>query len=98
MSFRKYVTLYVLFCLVGAGLEWSYGKLWGIIGTAPWKYADSPLYYTSLETVPLWGFGGLICVSIYQSFSKGKLKPLLGLIPSLILAAAWIVVYTQFVA
>lgn len=98
MPFGKYLALYLLFCLVGAGLEWGYGKFWGIIGTAPWKYADSPLDYTSLEMVPLWGFGGLICVSIYQSFSKGKLKPLLGLIPLLILAAAWIVVYAQFVA
>ena len=98
MSSRKYVALYLIFCVVGAGLEWCYGRLWGITGTTPWRYADSPLHYTSLEGVPLWGFGGLICVSIYQSFSQGKAKPLLGLIPLLILAAAWIVVYTQFIA
>jgi hypothetical protein len=95
---RKYVTLYLVFCVVGFGLEWCYGKFWSTVGTTPWLYADSSLDYTSLEGAPLWGFGGLICVTIYQSFSAGKVKRLLGLIPLLILSAAWILIYVRFIA
>ena len=97
MSFRKYIALYLLFCVVGAGLEWSYGQFWNLLGTTPWLYADSPLHYTSLEGVPLWGFGGLICVSIYLSLSKGKIRYLSGLIPSLVMAAAWILIYERLI-
>ena len=98
MSFGRYFGLYLIFCVVGAGLEWGYGRFWSIVGTAPWIYADSPLKYTSLEGLPLWGFGGLICVSIYRSYSQRKKKPLLGLIPLLILAAVWIIVYEYLIA
>ena len=98
MSIKKYAALYLIFCVIGAGLEECYGIFWSIVGTTPWIYADSPLVYTSLEGVPLWGLGGLICVTIYLSFSKGKVKYLLGLVPLLILAAAWIFIHAQFIA
>ena len=90
VTFRHYVILYVIFCLIGAGLEWCYGTLWNVVGTTPWLYPDSPLRYTSFEGVPLWGFGGLVCVSVYNTVMRKEAKQLLGVIPSLLLAVLWI--------
>lgn len=90
MKPKNWTALYLMFCVIGAGLEWCYGVLWDMVGTTPWIYPDSPLHYTSFEGIPLWGFGGLICVSVYQAFSKRKVRPLTGLVISLVLAAAWI--------
>lgn len=91
MTILRVAALYVLFCIIGTILEWSYGHLWSLVGgTAPWLYPNSPLGYTSLEVIPLWGFGGLICVSVYRALIEKKLRPLLGAGLSLILAALWI--------
>ena len=92
VTFRHYVILYVIFCLIGAGLEWCYGALWDVVGTAPWLYPDSPLRYTSFGGVPLWGFGGLVCVSVYNTVLRKEAKQLLGVIPSLLLAVLWIII------
>lgn len=94
---KDYIPLYLIFCLIGAGLEWGYGAFWDVVGVTPWLYPDSPLHYTSLEGLPLWGFGGLICVSIYKAVTQRKTKPLIGMVISLVLAALWILIYTQFV-
>jgi hypothetical protein len=93
VTLKHYVILYIIFCLIGAGLEWSYGALWNIVGTTPWLYPDSPLRYTSFEGVPLWGFGGLVCVSVYNAIIKREVKKLLGVIPPLLLAALLIIFY-----
>ncbi len=66
-----------------------------MVGTAPWTYPDSPLRYTSLAMVPLWGFGGLICVSVYRAIVNKKAKLLLGAGVSIILAMLWIAFYSS---
>jgi hypothetical protein len=91
---KIYVFLYLLFCLVGAGLEWCYGAFWDLVGVAPWTYPGSPLHYTSLEMLPLWGAGGLICVFIYRSATQRSAKPLAGVIIALALATLWISLFS----
>ena len=93
VTLKHYVILYIIFCLIGVGLEWSYGALWNIVGTTPWLYPDSPLHYTSFEGVPLWGVGGLVCISVYNAIIKREVKQLLGVIPPLLLAVLWIIFY-----
>ncbi len=89
------VILYIIFCLVGTGLEWGYGTYWDAVGGAPWVYHDSWLHHTSLEGIPLWGFGGLICVSIYNAVTRRNIKLLSGMVISLVLAALWILFYSK---
>jgi len=91
---KDYIILYILFCLVGAGLEWLYGAFWDVVGVTPWTYPDSPLGYTSLEGLPLWGCGGLICVSVYRAFTGRSVKMLSGMVISLVLAASWVLLYS----
>lgn len=98
MPKKDYVFMYLIFCLVGAGLEWSYGMFWNVVGTTPYIYPSSPLCYTSLEVLPCWGFGGLACVSIYRAFLWKKARFLLGTIPPLVLAALWVLIYSWFTA
>ena len=93
VTIKQYAILYIVFCLIGATLEWCYGALWDTVGTAPWIYHDSPLHYTSFEGVPLWGFGGLICVSVYHTIINREVKQLLGAIIALLLATIWIIAY-----
>lgn len=85
------ILLYVVFCIIGAGFEWLYGAFWGAIGITPWIYPDSPVHYTSLEGLPLWGFSGFICVSAYKTIADKRIKSLAGAIVPIILAALWIV-------
>ena len=94
-KFLYWLVLYLVFCIIGAGLEWCYGAFWDTVGTAPWIYTDSPLHYTSLEGLPLWGFGGLVCVSVYRATTNRRAKLLLGTIVSVILAMLWIVFYSN---
>ena len=95
---KYYPTLYLSFCLVGAGLEWAYGTFWSLVGSTPWIYPNSPLHYTSFEGIPLWGLGGLVCVSVYRAITERKAKRLLGVVIPLILAALWILIYARFIA
>jgi hypothetical protein len=92
MKVRDVVLLYVVFCIAGTALEWLYGVYWDWLGDSPWVYGNSPLRYTSLEAMPLWGMGGLICVGIYSAFRRGW-RRLLWVIPPVVLAALWILVY-----
>ncbi len=98
MSKKDYIFLYLILCIIGAGLEWGYGILWNVVGATPWLYPNSPLCYTSLEVLPHWGLGGLVCVSIYRALLSKKARFLLGAIPPLVLAALWILIYTWFIA
>ena len=91
------IILYVVFCIVGAGLEWCYGTFWDVVGVAPWVYPDSWLRHTSLEGVPLWGLGGMICVSIYKAAARRNAKWLLGMLISLVLAVLWIFIYSKVI-
>lgn len=95
---KNYIFLYLLFCLIGAGLEWGYGAFWNVVGTTPWIYPDSPIHYTSLEGLPLWGLGGFIIVAMYKAISWRKAKHLLGMIPPMILGVLWIIVYSSLIA
>lgn len=98
-SMHKYhLSLYILFCLIGAGLEWCYGTFWSLVGTTPWIYSNSPLHYTSLEGLPLWGFGGLLIVSVYEFVMKRRAKLLLGVVAPLLLGVLWVLIHTQFIA
>ena len=92
---KVYLFLYLAFCLVGAGLEWGYGTFWSKVGVAPWVYPNSPLHYTSLEGLPLWGLGGLVSVSIYRAIVDRKAKRLLWAVIPLLLAALWIFFYSR---
>ncbi len=95
---KYYLLLYILFCLIGAGLEWSYGTFWSTVGVTPWIYPNSPVHFTSLEGLPLWGFGGLICILLNQAILQRKAKFLLGVIPLLVLPVLWILIYARFIA
>lgn len=90
---KDILVLYVILCLVGAILEWAYGTLWGLCGQAPWIYPNSILRYTSLEGLPLWGLGGLICITIYRTYQSPSWKIAVGIIPLLALAALWVLFY-----
>lgn len=95
-KFLNIIFLYVVFCLVGAGLEWGYGAFWNIVGTTPWIYPNSPIHYTSLEGLPLWGFGGFIIVAIYKAITQMKPRLLVNILAPLVLAILWITLYTSF--
>ena len=90
---KDVLIIYIILCLVGTFLEWAYGTLWSLCGQTPWIYPDSPLRYTSLETLPLWGVAGLICVIVYRACSNRSWKLSAGVIPLLALAAIWILFY-----
>ena len=90
---RDILVLYVILCLVGAILEWAYGTLWSLCGKSPWIYPDSALKYTSFEGLPLWGLGGIICITVYRSYSSRSWKMMAGIILPLALAALWVVFY-----
>jgi hypothetical protein len=85
--------LYIVLCFVGAFLEWAYGMYWSLCGQTPWSYPDSPMEYTSFEGIPLWGLGGLICITIYRAYSNRSWKILAWLVLPLALAAIWIAFY-----
>ena len=91
------ISLYVAFCIVGAGLELVYGKFWELIGNTPWIYPKSFFQYTSLEGIPLWGFGGLVCIAIYEAIMKRDISWLALAIPPLILAAIWVTICAYFI-
>ncbi len=97
ISAKTKLAFYITFCLVGASLEWAYGAFWGICGTTPWVYPNSLFRYTSLEGLPLWGFGGLVFISIYEALKRREPKLLMGMILPLALALLWIVLYTQII-
>ena len=90
---KDVLVLYVTLCLVGAILEWVYGALWSLCGQTPWLYPNSILQYTSFEGLPLWGLGGLICVTIYRTYRSQSWKVALWIIPLLALAALWVVLH-----
>ena len=92
---KDHIILYFIFCIIGAGLEWFYGTFWDVVGVTPWIYPNSWLHYTSLEGLPLWGFGGLICVSIYTAVRQRSVRLLSGAAISLVLAALWILLYSS---
>lgn len=92
------VILFVVFAVVGPFLEWAYGAFWSLVGVTPWLYANSPLKYTSFEGVPLWGLAGLVALSIYRSVLDRKVARLRGAVIPLVLAAAWILIYANFIA
>lgn len=92
----KSVVLYVVFCVVGAASELSYGAFWSMVGAAPWTYPSSSLHYTSLAVLPLWGLGGLLCVSLYRALLRRELRFLLLMIPLMALAISWILIYSWF--
>ena len=95
IMWKDYLILYPIFCLIGTSFEWCYGTLWNAVGTTPWMYTKSWLSYTSIEGIPLWGFGGLVCVSIYLSFNQRGVRLLSGAAISLVLAALWILLYSS---
>lgn len=95
---KNYIVLYVIFCLVGAGVEWCYGAFWDLIGEPPWLYPESPLLYTSLDWMPLWGFAAFTIHPIYRSVTERKPKLLKGIVAPLALAMLWIAIYSWFIA
>jgi hypothetical protein len=87
---RDILVLYIILCVVGAIVELAYGTLWSLCGQAPWIYPDSIMRYTSFECLPLWGLGGLICITIYRAYSNRSWRISAGIIPPLALAALWV--------
>lgn len=92
---RYVLFFYAVMCIVGAGLEWAYGALWGMLGTAPWLYPGSALHYTSLEVLPMWGFGSLVCVAIYEAVMRRDKHYLVLTMPPLVLAALWVLLWSR---
>jgi len=92
---RDYLFLFLLFCLIGTGLEWVYGTFWNVMGVTLWIYPGSPLAYTSLAVIPQWGFGGLVGISVYRAVMDRSARRLLGAIIPLALAALWVLLYSQ---
>ena len=84
------LVLYIALCFIGTMLELAYGTLWGLCGQTPWIYPNSILRYTSFESFPLWGLGGLICITIYRTYNSRSWKIAVGIIPLLVLAALWV--------
>jgi len=93
MSFKSWLMLYLLFGVLGVALEWCYGALWDVVSSSPWVYPDSPLYYSSLAGLPLWGFGGIICVVVYNVIKEKDTRLLRGMIIPLFLSVLWILFY-----
>lgn len=90
MSLRFYAVLFLIFAVLGLFLEWGYGTLWSAVGICPWIYPDSPLLYSSLEGMPLWGFGGVFGISLYRALAKKRARELLGALISAALTVLWI--------
>ncbi len=95
LSLKYIIGFCVVMCIVGTGLEWAYGAFWSLTGTTPWIYPESALRFTSLEVIPLWGFGGLVCAAIYEAIMRRIPHFLLLAIPPLILAALWILFWSR---
>lgn len=92
-----YVILYVTFCVSGTLFELAYGALWSVVGTAPWIYPSSPMYYTSLAVLPLWGCVGLIGISIYHTLLHKKLKFMRVALIAMVAAALYVIAYSLLV-
>lgn len=95
---KHYLFVWFIFCLIGAGLELAYGAFWSLVGTTPWVYPNSPVHYTSLEGLPLWGLGAWVCISVYMAIQWRSSRALLGVIPPIILGVLWIAIYAWFIA
>lgn len=95
---KNYIVLYVIFCLVGAGVEWCYGAFWDVVGVTPWLYPESPLLYTSLDWMPLWGFAAFVILPIHRAVTERNPKLLKGIVVPLALAMLWIAIYSWFIA
>jgi len=91
---KEYVILWLLFAIIGTALELGYGAFWSAVGTTPWTYPYSALHHTSWAVFPGWGFGGLVCASVYRAFVGRNPRLLLTAIVPLVLSAAWIVIYS----
>ena len=98
MKTRTCISLYLIFCILGAALEYVFGVYWDTIGQSPWVYGESLTRYTSLKVIPLWGFSGLVSISIYRAFIEKKPRYLFGTVVSLALATAWISAYSYAIA
>jgi len=72
-----WVLLFVVFAFYGTFMEWVVGVVWSVFGTCPYVYSGSPLLYTELKMLPLWGVGGLQGVAIYLLLKEWKLSRLL---------------------
>ncbi len=97
-GFINIIIIYLALCFTGAALEYCYGAFWNVVGNTPWIYPLSFLHYTSLEGIPLWGFGGFIAIAVYRTIRKRRAKELLKAIIPLLLAVLWIVIYANFIA
>ena len=91
----KVFGLYLLFCLIGALLEWGYGAFWDLVGTCPWTYPDSPWRWTSPEGLPLWGVAGWLIISLYYAIGKRQARALYGVLACLVVAVLEILIISK---
>jgi hypothetical protein len=89
--FNEALIFFIVACVAGTLLEWLYGNFWNLVGTSPWVYPGSSLGFTSLEVVPLWGMGGLICMALYKAINRRLAKELYLVGIAVVLAALYIV-------
>ena len=85
-----WVLLFVVFALYGTFMEWVVGVVWSRLGTCPYVYPRSPLLYTDLKMLPLWGVCGLQGVAIYLLLKERKLSRMLHF--GLLLAITFVIV------
>lgn len=97
-DFINIIITYLALCFTGAALEWCYGTFWNLVGATPWIYPNSFLHYTSLEGIPLWGFGGFVAIAVYKAIRDRKTRELLGAVVPLVLAALWVLIYAWLIA
>jgi len=90
MSLKFRGVIFLIFAVLGLLLEWGYGTLWSIIGTCPWIYPNSPIVYSSLEGMPLWGFGGVFGIALYRAIAGRNIRELKWALISTILAILWV--------
>ena len=94
MYWGRYLCFFLTFCFLGPTLTWIFGTFWDMVGTTPWVYPNSPLHYTTLEIIPLWGFGAFIFASLYDAFTEREWRLVLGAILPLFLGILWVVFYS----
>ncbi|MFC1905658.1 hypothetical protein ACFLXL_02485 [Chloroflexota bacterium] len=90
--FTLWLVLFLAAAVYGTFMEWAIGAIWDIVGECPYVYPASPLTYSSLIMMPVWGLAGLQAAVIYLAITRRQLKMLLWLVGLVALTIALVVV------
>ena len=84
--------LFVVAAVYGTFMEWAIGSIWDIVGECPYVYPASPITYSSIIMMPMWGLVGLQAVVIYLAIKRRKPTMLLWLLGLVVLTIVLVVV------